>query len=156
MAATNEAYDLELFSPREPKLRALADNKKAARDKQRRNRRQSLMTTVFYLVLGVVLMAVIGYFITGRVRLTEMNKTLADSQAQLRVLQSERVRLEAELAAKTSAEQVDQYALENGMAPAESSQIYYISAADGDQVTVSKEALPWLQRICQAITALFR
>ena len=41
MAATNEAYDLELFSPREPELRALADNKKAARDKQRRNRRQS-------------------------------------------------------------------------------------------------------------------
>ena len=72
------------------------------------------------------------------------------------MLQSERVRLEAELAAKTSAEQVDQYALENGMAPVESSQIYYISTADGDRVTVSKEALPWLQRVWESVTALFR
>ena len=156
MAVTNEAYDLELFSPREPRLRALEDNKKAVRDKQRRGRRQSLMTTLFYLMLGVVLTVIIGFFITGRVRLTEMNKALADSQAQLNVLQSERVRLEAELAAKTSAEQIDQYALENGMAPAESSQIYYISTADGDQVTVAKEALPWLQRLCQSVAALFQ
>ncbi len=156
MAVTNEAYNLDLFRPREPQLRAVAEDTKAAKDKQRRSQKQSVMTTVFYLLLGVVLMAVIGYFITGRVRLTEMNKTLADSQAQLNVLQSERVRLEAELAAKTSAEQVDQYALENGMAPVESSQIYYISTADGDRVTVSKEALPWLQRVWESVIALFR
>lgn len=156
MAVINEAYDLELFRPREPQLQTLTGDHKVKKDKQRRSRRQSVMTTVFYLMLGVVLMAVIGYFITGRVRLTEMNKTLADSQAQLKVLQSERVRLEAELAAKTSAEQVDQYALENGMAPVESSQIYYIATADGDRVTVSKEAQPWLQRVWESLTGLFR
>ena len=61
MAVINEAYDLELFRPREPQLQTLTGDHKVKKDKQRRSRRQSVMTTVFYLMLGVVLMAVIGY-----------------------------------------------------------------------------------------------
>ncbi len=155
MATMNEAYDLELFRPQEPCLRTVADNKKVVTEQKRRVRRQSLVNTVVYLFLGVVLLAIVASFITGRVRLTEMNKTIADSQAQLNILKSERVRLEAELSAKTSAEQVEQYALENGMAPVESSQIYYIAAEDGDKVTVSADALPWLQRVWKSIRSLF-
>ena len=37
VANMNEAYDLELFSPREPQLIPLPGDKKAAREKKRRS-----------------------------------------------------------------------------------------------------------------------
>ena len=93
MARTNQAYDLERFEAREPRLVALKNTKKVQEDTRRRTRRQSVLNVIVYLALALVAMAMVGYFITCNVRLTEMNKTLSDGQAQLSALQSEQVRL---------------------------------------------------------------
>ena len=152
MANMNEAYDLTLFEKREPRLVALQGNKKAAADKKKRVRRQAVMNVAVYLTLAVLVMGMIGYFITCNVRLTEMNKAISDRQTQLNILQSEKVRLEAELAGKTSAGQIDRYALENGMLPVESSQIYYIAENGDDLVVMPQENQSWLRRVWLTLT----
>jgi len=151
MARMNEAYDLELFQPREPRLVALKNTKKVQEDTRRRTRRQSLVNLVVYLSLALVAMALVGYFITCNVRLTEMNKTLADGQAQLSALQSEQVRLQSELAGLTSAERINQYAQEHGLLPLDSNQIYYIEAKEEDQVSLAEENDNWFSKAWDAM-----
>ncbi len=151
MANMNEAYDLELFSPREPQLVPLPGDKKAAREKKRRSRAQQVMNTVVYLGIALAVVFVVGYLITCNVRLTEMNQTLGKLQTELNIQHSERVRLEAELSAKTSAEQLDTYARENGMLPAESGQICYIHTENDDLVTVPADGGNVFERVWRAI-----
>ena len=151
MARTNQAYDLERFQPREPRLVALKNTKKVQEDTRRRTRRQSVLNLVVYLTLAVVAMAMVGYFITCNVRLTEMNKTLSEGQAQLSALQSEQVRLQSELAGLTSAERVNQYAQENGLLPMGSNQIYYIEAKEQDQVSLANENDSWFRKAWDAL-----
>ena len=151
MARTNQAYDLERFEAREPRLVALKNTKKVQEDTRRRTRRQSVLNVIVYLALALVAMAMVGYFITCNVRLTEMNKTLSDGQAQLSALQSEQVRLQSELAGLTSAERVNAYAQENGLLPVGSNQIYYIDAEEQDQVSLASEHDTWLSKAWNAL-----
>ncbi len=139
MAQTGQAYDLELFRPREPRLVTVQNSKKAQEDARRRSHRQSVLNFVVYLSIALVALALVGYFITCNVRLTELNKEIADGQAQLSALQSEQVRLQSDLAGKTSAEQVNQYVQEHGMLPLTGSQVYYIEAHQEDQVSLAEE-----------------
>lgn len=151
MARTNQAYDLERFEAREPRLVALKNTKKVQEDTRRRTRRQSVLNVIVYLALALVAMAMVGYFITCNVRLTEMNKTLSDGQAQLSALQSEQVRLQSELAGLTSAERVNAYAQENGLLPVGSNQIYYIEAKEQDQVSLANENDSWFRKAWDAL-----
>lgn len=151
MANFNEAYDLELFQPREPRLVALKNDAKTTKENKRRARRQSFANLVVYLSLALVAMGLVGYLITCNVRLTEMNKTLSDGQTQLNALQSEQVRLQSELAGLTSAEKINQYALENGLLPIDSNQIYYITANEEDQVSLAEEQEGWFSKAWNAL-----
>lgn len=155
MANINEAYDLDLFRPREPKLVALEGNKKVAEDTRKRARRHARFNVVVYLALALAAVAIIGYLITSNVRLTEMNKTIADYHTELNTLHSERVRLEAELSGKTSAEQINRYAQENGMTPADSNQIYYITTEGEDIVTLPDGGKTWFTHVWEAVCNLF-
>jgi len=151
MARTNVAYDLELFQPRETRLVALKNNTKAKADHRRRTRRQSVLNVAVYLAVAVIALGMVGYFITCNVRLTEMNKQIADGQAQLSALQSEQVRLQSQLAGLTSAERVNAYAQENGLVPVGSNQIYYIEAEEQDQVSLASENDSWLRKAWDAL-----
>ena len=151
MAQNGVAYDLELFSPRKPHLVEMKNSTKAQEDTRRRTRRQSLLSLVVYLAVAAVAIGLVGYFITCNVRLTEMNKSIKDKQAQLSALQSEEIRLKSEVAGLTSAEKVNGYVQENGMGPVNSNQIYYIEAQEKDQVTVPKEEGNWFERAWNAI-----
>lgn len=151
MAQTNRAYDLELFQPREARLVALKNNKKVQEDTRRRTRRQSLLNVVVYLVLGLLVMGAVGFFITGRVVLTEMKQELADQMKYSEALDSESVRLDSELAALTGAEQVNLYAQENGLVPVSSNQIYYIESQEQDQVSLPSENDSWFRKAWIAI-----
>lgn len=151
MAHTGEAYDLERFKPREAQLVALSNTAKVKKDNQKRARRQSMMNLVVYLALGALAMCLVGYLITCNVRLTEMNKTLADGQTQLNVLQSEQVRLKSELSALTSAERINAYAQEHGMLPADRNQIYYITANEEDQVSLAEKSESWFSKVWNAV-----
>lgn len=153
MARSNAAYDLELFQPREARLVALKNDKKAQADRHRRTRRQSVLNVVVYLAVALIALGMVGYFITCNVRLTEMNKQLADGQAQLSALQSEQVRLQSQLAGLTSAERVNAYAQENGLVPVGSNQIYYIGAEEQDQVSLASENDSWLRKAWDAFRA---
>lgn len=153
MARTNVAYDLELFQPREARLVALKNNTKAQADHRRRTRRQSVLNVVVYLAVALLALGMVGYFITCNVRLTEMNKQIADGQAQLSALQSEQVRLQSQLAGLTSAERVNAYAQENGLVPMGSNQIYYIEAEEQDQVSLASENDSWLRKAWDALLA---
>ena len=155
MANFNEAYDLELFQPREPRLVALKNDAKTTKENKRRARRQSFANLVVYLSLALVAMGLVGYLITCNVRLTEMNKTLSDGQTQLNALQSEQVRLQSELAGLTSAEKINQYALENGLLPIDSNQIYYITANEEDQVSLAEEQEGWFSKAWNALVNFF-
>ena len=155
MANINEAYDLDLFRPREPKLVALEGNKKVAEDNRKRVRRHARFNVVVYLALALTAVAIIGYLITSNVRMTEMNKTIADYNTELNTLHSERVRLEAELSGKTSAEQINKYALENGMTPVDSNRIYYISTDGEDVVSVPGGGQTWFDRLWETICNIF-
>lgn len=154
MANMNEAYDLGLFEPREPRLVELKGNKKLAKEKQKHHHRQSVINVVVYLLIAVVVMGLVGYLITCNVRLTEMNQTIAECEKELGVLQSEKVRLETELAGKTSAERINEYALENGMLPMDSNQIYYITAQAPDEVHVASGGGSWPEQLWRKIKAI--
>jgi cell division protein FtsL len=151
MARVSTAYDLELFSDRKPQLVEMKNTKKAEEDTRRRAHRQSVLSLVVYLAVAAVAIVLAGYFITCNVRLTEMNKSIKDKQAQLSALQSEEIRLKSEVAGLTSAEKVNGYVQENGMGPVNSNQIYYIEAQEKDQVTVPKEEGTWFERAWNAI-----
>ena len=146
MAQTNHAYDLDMFRPREPKLVALKDNKKVVEHKKKRARRQAALNTVAILSVAIVALGMVAYFITCNVRLTEMNKSIADAQAQLNTLHSEQVRLQAELAGKTSAEQINNYAQQRGMLPIDSHQVYYIDGNQEDKVTLRQDENNWFKQ----------
>ncbi len=155
MANMNEAYDLDLFRPREPRLVALEENKKVVEDNRKRSRRHARLNVVVYMLVALVAVAAIGYLITCNVRMTEMNKTIADYETELNTLHSERVRLEAELSGKTSAEQINNYAQEHGMTPAHTNQIVYIATDDEDVVTVANSGDNWFDLLCEAISDFF-
>lgn len=151
MARVSTAYDLELFSDRKPQLVEMKNTKKAEEDTRRRAHRQSVLSLVVYLAVAAVAIVLVGYFITCNVRLTEMNKSIKDKQAQLSALQSEEIRLKSEVAGLTSAEKVNGFVQENGLGPVNSNQIYYIEAQEQDQVTVPKEEGTWFERAWNAI-----
>ncbi|MBE6807033.1 MAG: hypothetical protein E7527_03330 [Ruminococcaceae bacterium] len=155
MAQTGQAYDLELFRPREHRLVEVKNTKKMEEDARRRNHRQSVLNFVVYLGIALAVLALVGYFITCNVRLTELNKQIADGEAQLSALQSEEVRLNSELAGLTSAERVNQYVQEQGMLPISSSQIYYIEAPQQDQVSVAQEEKGFLEEAWDAVVDFF-
>ena len=156
MAHTNAAYDLNLFSPqRKPRLVEMKNTKKAEEDSRRRAHRQSVLNLLIYLAVAAVAVALVGYFITCNVRLTEMNKTLSDKQAQLSALESEGVRLKSEVMSKTSAERVNAYVQENGLYPVNGSQVYYIAATEEDQVIVAEQEAGWLEKAWDAVVDFF-
>ena len=155
MAQTGVAYDLELFSSRRPHLVEMKNNKKAEADTRRRTRRQSVLNLVVYLAVAAIAIALVGYFITCNVRLTEMNKELLDKQAHLSALQSETVRLQSEVAAKTSTDKVDAYVQETGMSPINSNQIYYIEAKVQDQVSLPDDNGNWLEKAWNTVVDIF-
>ena len=151
MAHVSTAYDFELFSDRKPQLVELKNTKKVEEDTRRRAHRQSVFSLLVSLAIAAVAIALVGYFITCNVRLTEMNKALKDKQSQLSALQSEEVRLKSEVAGLTSAEKVNSYVQENGLGPVSSNQIYYIEAQQQDQVVVPKEEGNWFRRTWNAV-----
>ena len=145
------AYDLELFSPRKPHLVEMKNSKKTQEDTRRRTRRQSMLNLVVYLVIAGLAIGMVGFFITGNVRLTELNKEAITKNAEYAALQAEEVRLRSEVAGETSAEKVDAFVQENGMSPLNSNQVYYIEAEIEDQVSLPEESGNWLEQAWDAI-----
>ena len=143
-------YDLSLFEPKQAKVVTLPQNKKAQRAAKRRTRAQKIANAIAVTLCGAVVLAVVTMMIVSRVRLTEMNNSINDLTEQLSIVQSETIRLNNELAAKTSAESVEKYAQENGMQKAESYQIGYFTVGGGERIEIPDEETP---SVWQSFTA---
>ena len=152
----SEAYDLSLFEPKEDKIIELKPNKKLEKVQKRRVKLQSMLNTALTLFVAAILVTVIGSMITTRVQLTEQNKVISQKQQELEELKSEYKQLNAELAAKTSAQSVDAYAQEHGMQKIESGQIEYFTVDGGDKVELPDEgSQSWWEKIGSSITNFF-
>lgn len=153
----NAAYDLSLFEERPAKVVSLHDSKKKEKEQRRHNRVQSLMNAAAVLMVSGLIVSVLGVSIIGRVRMGQLDQQITDLESQMVVMQSENVRLTDELARKTSAQSVQEYASgELGMQKAESNQIEYVPNNTGDQtVTAGDAAGGWWQTALRAVSNFF-
>lgn len=152
----SEAYDLSLFEPKEDKIIELKPNKKLEKVQKRRVKLQSMLNSrpdAFCRCHPGDGDRQHDYHPGA---LTEQNKVISQKQQELEELKSEYKQLNAELAAKTSAQSVDAYAKENGMQKVESGQIQYITVDGGDKVELADDgAQSWWEKIGSAVTNFF-
>ncbi len=149
------AYDLSLFESKKAKLVALKPNKKELKSKSRRARLQSALNVSAYILIALVVLGIIGLLITSNVQLTELNSRIIESETRLSELQSEQIRLESELAGKTSIANVNEFALENGMAMADNNQVCYITISGEDAVTVASGSPNMFVSLWKAVCHIF-
>jgi cell division protein FtsL len=134
----SEAYDLSLFEERPARsLRVVKPSRKALKEQRRRQRVQTVLNTAATLLVVTAICAVVGLMIFNRVRITEINDQIIQKQEELGILESETIRLSNELAAQTSAAEVDTYAAQNGMQKIEAYQLRYITVEAGDKPEVA-------------------
>lgn len=134
----SEAYDLSLFEERPARsLRVVKPSRKALKEQRRRQRVQTVLNTAATLLVVTAICAVVGLMIFNRVRITEINDQIIQKQEELGILESETIRLSNELAAQTSAAEVDTYAAQNGMQKIEAYQLRYITVEAGDKLEVA-------------------
>ena len=152
-----EAYEMSLFEPKQAKIVELKPNKKQIKAQKRRAKVQKILNTVVAAVVSAVVIGVVGITLTSRAQLNEMNSLINEKQSELQTLQEEYKRLESDLAAKTSAKAVEDYAVnELGMQKIEAHQIQYITVEDSDKVEVNDTDEPNVfQKIGGAISDFF-
>ena len=156
---TNLAYDFALFE-RKPAETPVITEAPESPAMQKQKKRQRVLQSVMLLTAVVFIVGVLGggtlWMVNGSIRTNELKAALTERQQILSELQSEKVRLEADLAAKTSAASVDEYIRENGMVQVETHQISYIVHSQLDEVKVTTpEAIPWYQQLWEGVCALF-
>ena len=152
---TGNAYDLSLFESKKAHLVALKPNKKEEKSNRRHAKVQSIPNVSAYILIAVLALAVIGFLITTNVQLTELNSRIAETKTHLSELESEQVRLESELAGRTSIANVNAYAQDNGMTVADAHQISYITVSGSDSVTVSAGNTNRFAQIINAVKGIF-
>ena len=148
------AYDLSLFEPRKAKVTSIQPNKKQQKANRRRARLQSFLNAAAVMLTAVVVVGALGMLIVSRVRLTEMNNTIAGLQKELAILESETKSLTHTLAAQTSTQSVEEYARSHGMQKVESYQIDYFTV-DGEKAEEEAEEPDFWQSLWNQITHFF-
>ncbi len=94
------------------------------------------------LLAASLVVTVIVATLCSRVVLTELSTQISQKKAELESTSTENIRLEAEVEAKLSARNVEEYATQKlGMSTLDKSQITYIKLNDGDEVELT-EASP--------------
>lgn len=152
-----EAYELSLFEPKQAKIVELKPNKKQLKAQKRRAKIQKILNVVVATAISAVVIGVVGVTLTSRVQLNEMNSVINQKQEELSTLKEEHERLKTELSSKTSAQAVEDYAVnELGMQKVDPHQIQYITVEDGDKVEVNEADEPNVfQKIGGAISDFF-
>ena len=150
----SRAYDLSLFEPKKAKVTSIRPNKKQEKANRRRARFQALLNTMAVLLTASVVVAALGMMIVSRVRLTEMNSTIAGLQKELAILESETKSLTHTLAAQTSTQSVEEYARSHGMQKIESYQIEYFTV-EGETPSAEPEEPDFWQSLWNRIAHFF-
>lgn len=151
----SQAYDLSLFESKKAKITNIRPNKKQLKANKRRARLQTVINAVTIMLTATIVVGALGMMIASRVRLTEMNNTIAGLEEELAILESETKSLTHTLAAQTSTQSVEEYAQTHGMQKVESYQIEYFTVESGDQTAVVEEESTWWESLWDSITHLF-
>lgn len=133
------AYDLEKFQPRRLKVKNPPLVVSKPNVKARAKRRAAMVLKVAaVIVLGVGAIVIMLY---SRAVLTELNQKIDSQTAMLGDLRSEQTRLSAQLEAKVSLRNVEEYASQTlGMAVMDKNQVTYVTLSDGDQIELTSES----------------
>lgn len=109
--------------------------------RKRRRERKEAHQQAMWLRGGVLLISLITVlsviYINMQAKINGLNKEIASITNKIEIQESERTRLEMELAAKFDTRAIEEYAQEHGMRKVESYQIHYIDLSEGDKVLVS-------------------
>ena len=84
------------------------------------------------LIIGVTVS-----FIYSRAMLVEVNEQVNAANKQLKILESEKTRLDMELESMVSLKNIEELAENMGLAKVEKYQVEYIDLSQGDKVVVS-------------------
>ena len=151
-------YDLSLFEEKKKSNTAAARHAKTddqARTRQARlqkwiNRSATALLASFVLTMFV-------FMLNSQAKLTEMDRTISRMQNELYKLEEDHKSMANDLAAKTSAQSVEEYAEnELGMQVADASQIEYVTVDGGDQGKATGETgSTWVQDVAASISDFF-
>ena len=109
-----------------------------SREQLIRETRRSRALAFRFLAVAVVMFTLIGFQIYSKVRCDNLDRQLADIQEQIEIVESDNARLNLELNANVSLDQVEAYATNTlGMVKVADSQIHYVKLADSDTIEVS-------------------
>ena len=151
---TSAAYDLSRFAPsrqavsRRPKL-VVTDPGVKARAHAR------TMYAIKVIAGLLVLASVVVAMLYSRATITELNTEINTQQKLLRDLQSEQVRLSAELESQVSMRNLEEYATQKlGMSQLDKSQVTYVDLNQGDRIELTNTSLKptLMERLKLAIT----
>ena len=156
-----EAYDFELFEPKrksEPQQQTnnIIRLPQADLERNRRPKHRSLKVLSMSVFLTVML-GIVGTFVYGQVRLSELTNEINLSTTELAEQESLYTQLKMKSQSKLSLETVEEYAeTQLGMRKLEQSQVEYISLSQGDkgQVLEGDSSENWLTSIWNFIEQL--
>jgi|GEM_PF-1660419 len=133
----NAAYDLGAFSSKPAE--EVEKDIKVRTLRVIKNKRRVKAVAPYKIILAVMaVLAVTTLMIYNRVTIMELNAEISDYQSKITVLDSERVRLSAQLEAGESMKSLEDSAVNGlGLTKIDSSQVEYVNLAGTDKIEVA-------------------
>lgn len=152
----HEKYDLSSFETKRKPNTAVTDPK-AVKEQARRVRWQRLINASAVVMVVMLVLSTFVLMLTGRAQLTELEKEIGKKQQTLHEMQEDYKSLSNDLASKTSAQQVEEWAQTHlNMQAIESSQVEYVTVDGGDRGEVTEDTTGnWVQDMAADISKFF-
>ncbi len=113
----------------------------AAPSIERLPKREKVIHPARILATALVLLSVVFASLYGRVQIAQLNIDINEASAKLEELDSEKVRMEAELDGQMSLSKVEEIATEQlGMVKPDNSQVTYLRVAQENKIQTSTES----------------
>ncbi|MEM1485366.1 hypothetical protein V6615_10870 [Oscillospiraceae bacterium PP1C4] len=140
IGGSSAAYDLEKFEPKQ-RVRGKKPTLVVAKPSSKVREKVRMASTLKLLATVVLVAAIVITMLYSRAMLTELNQKLDAESTRLAEEQSESTRLTAELEAKISLRNVEQYATQTlGMSPMDKHQVTYVDLSEGDKIELTSES----------------
>ena len=147
-------YDLSSF---ETNKKSETANPKAEKEQSRRARWQRFVNASASVLTTMAVLGVLAFMLSGRAQLTELEKEISTKQQELHKMQEDYKSLKNDLASKTSAQNVEEWAQTHlNMQAIEAGQVEYVTVDGGDQGEVTEDTTgTWLQDVAAEISKFF-
>ncbi len=120
-----------------PQLKVVEKIRKSASD-ERREMRMTALQAAKFIAIAVLLLGMLSALLYGRFKVDELDREIANINAEITAAQSENVRLNMKIDSVISLKNVEDYAQTTlGMVKMENHQIEYIDLSGEDKVVLS-------------------